>query len=83
MKHRLFWHTIRSARNRIDLSYNDVKCGFKMLHEIGLALENVEAVIQCNINFSVFDVIIRKVYWGCVGQLESYGELKPQEVFLA
>ena len=23
----------------IDLSYNDVKCGFEMLHEIGLALE--------------------------------------------
>ena len=29
--------------NTLDLSYNDVKCGLKMLHEIGLALEKSRA----------------------------------------
>ena len=34
-----------------------------MLHEIGLALEKYPANhIQRNMNFSAFDVIIRKVY---------------------
>ena len=49
--------------NLIDLSYNDVKCGFEMLHEVGLTLEKYRANhIECNMNFSAFDVIIRKVY---------------------
>ena len=48
----------------IDLSHNDVKCGFEMLHETGLALEKCRANhIQCNMNLSAFDVIIRKAYF--------------------
>ena len=47
----------------IDLSHNDVKYRFKMLHEIELAAEKCPANhIKCNMNFSAFDVIIRKVY---------------------
>ena len=43
---------------------NDVKCGFEMLHEVGLTLEKCRANhIECNMNFSTFDVIIGKVYW--------------------
>ena len=29
----------------IDLSHNDVKCGYEMFHAIGLALKNIESII--------------------------------------
>ena len=38
----------------INLSHNDVKCGFEMLHEILLAREKYRVnQILCNINFMI------------------------------
>ena len=45
----------------MDLSHNDVKCEFEILQEILLAWEKCRPnQIKCNMNFSAFDVIIRK-----------------------
>ena len=46
---RILFHPCRylcvTIHETIDFSHNDVKCGFKMLHETGLALKNVEPII--------------------------------------
>ena len=33
----------KGCHGRIDFSYNNVKCGFELLNEIGLALEKCRA----------------------------------------
>ena len=53
-----------SVARLMDLSYNDVKRGLMMLHEVWLAREKRRAnQITCKFHFSAFDVIMRKVYW--------------------
>ena len=39
----IVWSSEQDGENEINLAYNDVKCGFEMLHEIGLALEKCQA----------------------------------------
>ena len=56
------WSTLDHPAT-IDLSYNDVKREFVMLHEVWLAREKRRAnQIARKFNFSAFDVIMKKVY---------------------
>ena len=56
-------HPNKYLKYPIDLSHNDVKCRFTMLHEGLLAREKRRAhQSQCKFHFSTFDVIMKKVY---------------------